>query len=144
MARTKSNACSDSQCGRLKHLRKERKRMEGPRKIALIWGREDREAHVEREPVFVEVPGEWAHAVFALVKISEEHRHNGLIVTNIGPGSQGTRAGMARGDVLLRYEGVELDSTRTLRHLTKRHTQGAGLSKTVTLDAVARFGGPKF
>jgi hypothetical protein len=86
--------------------------------------------------VLVEIPGEKAHAVFALVKISQEYRHNGLIVTNIGPASQGARAGMARGDVLLRYAGVELDSAGTLRHLIKRHTQGAELSKTVIVEAV--------
>jgi hypothetical protein len=83
----------------------------------------------------VEVPGEWADAVLSLVKISNEHRHNGLIVTNIGSGSQGARAGIARGDVLLRCDGVELDSPATLSRLAQRHTQGAEVSKTMTIDA---------
>jgi PDZ domain len=109
--------------------------MEGLRKVLAIRRWEDRNAYIPRGPVLVEVPREWASAVLSLVRISEEYRHNGLIVTNIAPGSQGASAGLARGDVLLRYDGMELDSAGTLKHLTKRHTQGAGVSKTVTIEA---------
>jgi len=109
--------------------------MEGRRIVRIIQGWEDCTAHALRGPAFVEVPREWAHALWSLAKISGEYRHHGLIVTNIGPGSQAARAGMARGDVLLRYDGVELDGAGMLRHLAKRHTQGASVSKTIAIEA---------
>jgi hypothetical protein len=109
--------------------------MEKHRTIQVIRGWKDSDARIPSGPALLEVPGEWAHAVFSLVKISQEHRHNGLIVTNIGPGSQGARSGMIRGDVLLRYDGEELDSAATLRHLEKRHTQGGESSRKVRIDA---------
>jgi hypothetical protein len=87
------------------------------------------------DAALVEVPGEWARAVISLIRMSDEYRDTGLIITNIAPGSQAARAGMARGDVLLRYDGVELDRVDTLRHLTKRHTQGAEVSKHVVIEA---------
>jgi hypothetical protein len=109
--------------------------MEERRRIRVIRDWDDCRVSLARGQALVEVPGAWAHAVLSLVKISEEHRHNGLIVTHIGPGSQGAMAGMVRGDVLLHYDGEEIDSAHTLRRLAKRHTQGAELTKTVTIDA---------
>jgi hypothetical protein len=109
--------------------------MEQQRTMRVLRSRGDQAAGIPGEPALLQVPGEWAHAVVSLVKTSEEHRHNGLIVTNIGPGSQGARAGMVRGDVLLRYDGVEIDRVETLRHLEKRHTQGGEVSRTVSIDA---------
>jgi hypothetical protein len=88
-----------------------------------------------REIVLVEVPGKWVHSVVSLIRASEEHPHAGLLVTNIGPGSQAARAGMMQGDVLLRYEGQELDNVVTLRRLTKAYTQGAAARKQIRIEA---------
>jgi hypothetical protein len=108
----------------------------GRRKIRVIRKWDDFYAPFPRESVFVEVPGEWAPAIFSLVRISKEYRDNGLIVTNIGPRSQAAKAGMARGDVLLRYDGVEVDSTNTLKRLTMGYSRGVASSKAVSIDAV--------
>jgi len=85
--------------------------------------------------VLVEVPGKWAYSVVSLIHVSQEYRQAGLMVTNIGPGSQGARAGMAQGDVLLRYEGQDLDNAATLRRLTKAHTQGTTATKPIRIEA---------
>jgi S1-C subfamily serine protease len=102
---------------------------------------------IRHTPVLVPVPREWADAMFSLVKLSGEHRHNGLIVTNVGPGSQAARVGIVRGDVLLRYDGVELDSATAFETpYTKRNTQGAEASResrTSTIEA-ARSRGREF
>ena len=88
-----------------------------------------------RESALVEVPGKWAESVVSLIQASREYRHAGLMVTNVGPGSQGARAGMVRGDVLLRYDGQELESAATLRRLTRIHTQGAAARKAIRIEA---------
>jgi len=90
---------------------------------------------ITSERALVEVPGEWAHSVVSLVRVSQEFRHSGLMVTNVGPGTQGARAGMRCGDLLLRYDGQELDSAATLRRLSKAYTQGAVAQKLVQIDA---------
>ena len=109
--------------------------MEKHHSIRVIRGWKDSRGRIPDEPALLQVPGEWAHSVVSLVKTSQEHRHNGLIVTNIGPGGQGAASGMIRGDVLLRYDGEEIDSAATLRHLEKRHTQGREALRTITIDA---------
>jgi len=67
---------------------------------------------LRREEVALsEAPVQSAEAVASLVKLSEEYRDVGLIVTNVGPASAAATAGIARGDVLLRYDDVSLDTT---------------------------------
>jgi len=88
-----------------------------------------------RESVLVEVPGKWAHSVVSLVQASQEYRHAGLMVTNVGPDSQAARAGMNRGDVLVRYQGQELESVATLRRLSAGYAQGASARKPVRIEA---------
>src|SRR5580658_4793095 len=109
--------------------------MEKHRSIRVIRGWKDSRGSNPDEPALLQIPGEWAHSVVSLVKTSQEHRHNGLIVTNIGPDGQGATSGMIRGDVLLRYDGEEIDSAATLRHLEKRHTQGHEAQRKITIDA---------
>ncbi len=99
-------------------------------------------AHDRRRPALVEVPGELAPVVVALTRVlrqpferdpagrvgprrpprrpDRDGRPTGVIVTNIGPGSQAAVAGMARGDVLLRYDGVPIDGPGRLRRLAER------------------------
>jgi membrane-associated protease RseP (regulator of RpoE activity) len=87
------------------------------------------------ESVLVEVPGKWTQGVVSLIKASQEFRQSGLMVTNVGPGSQGARAGMVPGDVLLRYEGQELESVATLRNISRAYTQGALANKALKIEA---------
>jgi hypothetical protein len=110
-------------------------KMDRHRVVRVIRSWDDCITHIWRGPTFVEVPGEWAHAVYSLVKISGEYRQHGLIVTNVGPDSQAAKAGIARGDVLLRYDGVELEGAGMLRQLAKHHTQGISASKTIVIEA---------
>jgi hypothetical protein len=110
--------------------------MEQPMRKILVFHRwEDCPPVITSERALVEVPGVWAHSVLALVRTSQEFRNLGLLVTNIGPGSQAARAGMKCGDVLLRLDGQELDSAATLRRLTKIYTQGAAAQKPIIVDA---------
>ena len=90
---------------------------------------------IKSERVLVEVPGEWAHSVMSLVRASQQFRHSGLMVTNVGAGSQGARAGMKCGDVLMRFDGQELDSAATLRRLSQVHTQAAAAQKPIRIEA---------
>ena len=105
------------------------------RRIFVFHRWEDCPPGVTSERALVEVPGEWAHSVLALVRSSQEFRNSGLLVTNIGPGSQAARTGMKCGDVLLRFDGQELDSTATLRRLTKIYTQGTAPQKPILIEA---------
>jgi membrane-associated protease RseP (regulator of RpoE activity) len=90
---------------------------------------------IKSEHALVEVPGEWVHGVVALVRASQEFRHSGLMVTNVGPHSEAARSGMRRGDVLLRYDGQELDQVATLRRLTSAYAQGASAQKRIAIEA---------
>jgi membrane-associated protease RseP (regulator of RpoE activity) len=105
------------------------------RRIFVFRRWEDCPPGITSERALIEVPGEWAHHVVALVKSSQEFRHSGLLVTNIGPGSQAARAGMQCGDVLLRFGGQELDSAATLRRLTKTYSHGTAAQKPTLIEA---------
>lgn len=81
----------------------------------------------------VEVQKRWAPAVAALVKLAVEYRDAGLLVTNVGPGSGAALVGIARGDVLLRCDGVPLDSPESLKRLTRR---SGGSGRNLTVEAM--------
>jgi len=106
--------------------------METQQAIQVIWGFGQRNSGA---PALLEVPGEWTFAVMSLIETSQEHRHNGLIVTSIGPDGQGATAGMVRGDVLLRYDGAEIENVESMRDLEKRHTQTGEVRRTICIDA---------
>jgi hypothetical protein len=84
------------------------------------------------EVAFVEIPAQWAGAVASVIKMSEEYRNVGLLVTNVGPASHAGAAGIGRGDVLLRANGISLDSVESLRRLTSHvdgnHKSAGGLT----------------
>jgi membrane-associated protease RseP (regulator of RpoE activity) len=109
----------------------------------LMEGRDFRRLRVIRtvaEPIrlrrnevaFVEIPAQWAGAVASVIKMSDEYRNGGLLVTNVGPASHAGAAGIGRGDVLLRADGISLDSVESLRRLTSRadgnHKSARGLT----------------
>lgn len=125
----------------------------------------DARAHDPGKPALIEVPGKWVGAVVTLLTILQHHGHDevgkriealralsrsrvvtGVLVTNIGPDSQAAKAGIARADVLLRYDGIPLDESEKLKGLTER----TDASKKVTIDAARGeqnlvfhvFGGP--
>lgn len=108
----------------------------GRRRIYVFHSWEECPPRPRAKSVLVEVPGKLAHSFVSLIKVSQDYRHGGLMVTNVGPGGQGARAGIARGDVLLRYEGQELKGAATLRRLAKAYTQGADARKPITIEAV--------
>jgi hypothetical protein len=87
------------------------------------------------EVAFVEIPRPWAAAVASLISLSAEYRDEGLLVTNVGPASRAAAAGIARGDVLLRCDGVSLDSVESLKRLTSRSPQSGG-AKELTVEAL--------
>jgi S1-C subfamily serine protease len=105
--------------------------MDGP--VISSWTHAKR--HNPSEPALLEVPGEWVGALTALLKLSVEHRHNGLLVTKNPQQRQAAKAGIARGDVLLRYNGVELDRVRTLRALAKKYARPEHGPEAVTIEA---------
>src|SRR5437016_13500110 len=111
------------------------------RRIHVLRTWEECPPRMTRENVLVEVPGKWAHSVVSLIQASQEYRHAGLMVTNLGPGSQGARAGMVRGDVLLRYEGQELDNVTTLRRLSGSPHPRRGRKETHPDRGRSRHGG---
>ena len=78
----------------------------------------------ENRPALVVTPPEWARGMVSLIKVSDEYRDIGLVVTNVGPTSQAATAGIARGDVLLRYDGVPLENPEQLRRLEGVAAQG--------------------
>jgi hypothetical protein len=106
------------------------------RRIRVVrnWG--DARGYGPQDRVLVGVPREWAPAVASLIKISDEHRHVGLLVINVGPTSRAAIAGVARGDVLLRYNSVQLDDAETLRRVTVRGMQDYEPRKRVALEAL--------
>jgi hypothetical protein len=109
--------------------------MEGRKTVRVIRGWQDCRARIPNEPVLMAVPGEWAPAIFSLVKISKTYRDSGLLVTNVGPKREGAKVGIARGDVLLRCNGVELDSAATFRRLVKNVTKDAAASPKLVIEA---------
>lgn len=105
-------------------------------KRQVVRSQEDARRHIPYEPALIEVPGVWVHAVVSLIRASEKYRHHGLLVTNVGPGGEAARVGMARGDLLLRYEHVRLDRPEALRDLTRRFAERHGASKTAVIEAI--------
>lgn len=80
-------------------------------------------------------PPEWAQGLASLIKMSQEYRDTGLLVTNVGPGSPAAGAGIERGDLLLRYDGVPLETAERLIGLEGAVAQGETL-KQVPLEVV--------
>lgn len=76
----------------------------------------------------------WAQGIESLIRLSREYRDAGLLVTNVGPGSAAARAGVERGDVLLRYDGVPLAGGSQLRSLENRLAEGTN-PRQIALDA---------
>jgi hypothetical protein len=89
-----------------------------PQDVIRTWA--DARGLDPRGVVLLETPGEWVRGVVGLLALSEKFRDTGLIVTNVGPNGAAARAGIARGDALLRYDGVELDTVARLRELADR------------------------
>jgi S1-C subfamily serine protease len=112
----------------------------------IVRNQEEAKAHSQDDPALVEVPGKYVAGVVRLIGMLLEPGQDevgrtikalrnlggkGVIVTNIGPASRAATAGMARGDVLLRYDGVQLGGFQKLSNLTRRTDP----SKRVTVDA---------
>jgi S1-C subfamily serine protease len=116
-------------------------------------------AHDRRRRALVEVPGELVPVVIALTRVLREpfereparrpeprrplrrpdrnpRRGGGVVVTNIGPRSQAAAAGMARGDVLLRYGGIPIDGARSLRRLAERSGAGGATSERIIIEGM--------
>jgi hypothetical protein len=86
--------------------------------LPVIRNRENGKTHNPNVPALVEVSGAWVRGLYALTKLSEAHS-DGVMVTNIGPGSIAAEAGMMRGDILLSYDGTPVHNTPTLKALTQ-------------------------
>jgi hypothetical protein len=104
------------------------------RRLSVILKADDAEKYAG--PAFVAVARKWAPAIAALIRLSDEYRHAGLLVTNVGPGGNAAIAGVARGDILLRYDGVELDTAEALARLTSRAAGAGNTQRRVAMDAV--------
>jgi len=106
----------------------------------IVRNLEEATRHNPSNPALVEVPGKYVGAVVGLLGMfqrpSQDHvgfriealrkfDSKGVVVTNIGPGSRSAKTGMARGDVLLTYDGIQLGGSEKLRDLTRRthHTK---------------------
>jgi len=76
--------------------------------------------------VLIETAGEWVRGVAGLIELSTEFKQAGLIVTNVGPSGAAARAGIACGDVLIRYDGADLDTVGRLRELAERAAVAGG------------------
>jgi hypothetical protein len=86
---------------------------------------------------FVEVPAKYAGPVLSLIETLLEPENEdvakrlealralngtvltGVVVTNVGPESQGAKAGMKRGDLLLQYDDKEIGSFEVLKELAE-------------------------
>jgi S1-C subfamily serine protease len=103
--------------------------------LPVVRNQKDAQAHDPDKPALVEVPGKRVSAVVALIEAMQNPgdnevgetikalrtlEHIGALVTNIGPYSQAAKAGLARGDVLLRYDERQIGKPETLISLTKR------------------------
>ncbi len=80
-------------------------------------------------------PPELAQGIASLIKMSQEYRDVGLLVTNVGPRSPAALAGIERGDVLLRYDGVPLETAERLISIESVVAQGE-TTRQVPLEAV--------
>jgi hypothetical protein len=95
----------------------------------------DARGHSRHRIALVVTPPELGRGIASLIKVSDEYRDVGLLVTNVGPSSQAATAGIERGDVLLRYAGVPLENAEQLRRLEGDTAQGE-TTRQVPLDAV--------
>jgi S1-C subfamily serine protease len=131
---------------------------EVPMRVNVIRTVEEARAHDRRRSALVEVPGELVPVVVALTRVlrvpierdpgrragprrpsprpDRDRRPGGVVVTNIGPGSQAAKAGMARGDILLRYDGVPIDRPGRLKRLAERLAPGGGASGRVVIEGM--------
>jgi S1-C subfamily serine protease len=120
--------------------------------LSVIRSCADAEAHDPHTPALVEVPGLRVKAMWRLVSVLEQppkelagllHRlksfdpgaslsGKGVVVTNIGPRSAAASAGMVRGDILLRYDGIALRTPSVLASLTSK-THGSGTARIEAL-----------
>jgi C-terminal processing protease CtpA/Prc len=96
---------------------------------------DDARGHSRHRLALVVTPPEWARGIALLIKVSDEYRDVGLLVTSVGPGGQAANAGIERGDVLLRYDGVPLEHAEQLTSLEGVPTQGEA-PRQVVLEAV--------
>lgn len=96
---------------------------------------DDARGHGRRRLALVVTPPEWARGIASLIKVSDEYRDVGLLVTSVGPSSQAATAGLERGDVLLRYDGVPLDNAEQLVSLEGVPAHGEA-PRQVMLEAV--------
>ena len=96
---------------------------------------DDARGHGRRWLALVVTPPEWARGIASLIRVSDEYRDVGLLVTNVGPSSRAATAGIERGDVLLRYDGVPLENAEQLTSLEGVPAQGEA-PRQVALEAV--------
>jgi hypothetical protein len=103
--------------------------------IRVIRLGDDAKGHSRHRLALVVTPPEWARGIESLIKVSDEYRDVGLLVTNVGPSSQASTAGIERGDVLLRYDGVPLENAEQLTSIEGVPVQGE-TPRQVALEAV--------
>jgi len=95
---------------------------------------DDEASGSSRAELALVVTPELARGIASLIKVSQEYRDVGLLVTSVGPNGQAATAGIERGDVLLRYDGVPLDTAKRLTSLAGVEAQGE--TPQVALEAV--------
>jgi hypothetical protein len=106
--------------------------------VFQLWGAVTVRARDER--VLVEVPGLWSAAVISLIHASRRHPREGLMVTNVGPGTPAAKAGIRRGDVLLRCAGHGLRHVAKLRRLVARHAPVDVAGKPLRIEGARGHG----
>jgi hypothetical protein len=92
--------------------------------MPVIRTQREARTHDPRKHALIETPRSWAAPILALIRLSDSLHNRGVIVTNIGPGSQGARAAMVRGDILLHYAGAPIHRPTTLKHLVRQRSHG--------------------
>jgi hypothetical protein len=105
------------------------------RKLRVVRWWDRPQTYPPQDILLVEAPMQWAPAMRSLLSLSDAHRNTGLIVTNVGPDSSAAAGGIRRGDILLRYDGVPLDSINALLRRAGRADAGGG---RVKVDALRR------
>jgi S1-C subfamily serine protease len=113
----------------------------------IVRSQAEAAAHDQGRPALVEVPGKCVRGVFRLLEVlsgtaeGEIGRSisalsrgtpSGVVITNVGPASQAAEAGMARGDVLIQYDGNQLGGSKKLKDFTRVTDR----SKRVMVDAI--------